>query len=238
MRRLAARLSLALFSAAFLVFAVTAKELPDTIDLTAELAVSAEGKIVRLEFLRELSPELEGFLRERVQTWSIKPARRDGRAVAGETTLYLRLSLEPDGGEVLVRVAKASTGPRYESMVPPIYPQAALRGRSQAIVMATVELRADGTPGEIQPRMVAGKRAEKAFVESTRRAIARWRFVPERVDGVPVPTQVQVPVHYRIGGKEPLEMPALQPGVPPPEPNELVAESQFRIETDVVGRTL
>lgn len=223
---------------ATLSFSSIASEPPQSVALTADLSVSAEGRIVRLEFLRELSPELEQFLRARVLTWTIEPARRGGRAVGGDTTLYLDLSLEPAGKDVIVRVAKASTGPRQRKTIPPIYPADAIRRRRQAIVFATADVRADGTVAAVSARMVAGKGDGRSFVTAAERSIARWTFVPERVDGVPVATRVQVPIEFRLSGQEPLRMPVLEANLPPPEPNELVAESEFSIAADVLGRAL
>lgn len=213
------------------------KDIPESVDVTADLSVAADGKIVKLEFVRKLSPELEQFLRERVQTWTIKPARRNGRAVGGDTTLYLRLSLEPDGDDVLVRVAKASTGPRSATIVPPKYPLQALQWRRQAILIVTVDVRADGTVDAMSSRMLAGNGSENAFIAAAERSIGQWRFVPERVDGLPVATKLQVPIEFRISHLDPLEAPVLESGLTF-EPNELIADSEFELASDVVGRKL
>jgi protein TonB len=212
-------------------------DLPRTVDVSAALSVSPEGRIEKLEFVERISAELETFLRDRVKTWSIKPARRGGSAVGGETTLYLRLSVEPAGDDVLVTVARASTGPRYAQIDPPSYPQTALQARRQAVVLVTAEVRADGTVGAMDSRMVAGKAMEKTFVGAAERSIRAWRFVPERVDGVAVATRVRIPVVFQIPGATPLAMPALEDDVAL-EPNALIAESEFEVASDVVGRAL
>lgn len=232
-----ARTLVALFLAMFALAARAATDKAETIDVAADLSVSPEGRIVKLDFLQELSPELERFLRERVQTWAIKPARRNGRAVGGDTTLYLRLSLEPAGDDVIVRVAKAYTGPRYGETRPPIYPRGAIDTRRQAIVLVTVDVRADGTVGAMSSRMVAGRGFEKAFIGAAERSVREWRFVPERVDGVPVATRAQVPIEFRLPSMKPLAMPKLDADQPP-GPNELLADSEFELESDVVGRRL
>ena len=212
--------------------------LPDSIDVTADLSVSREGRIVKLEFLDDLSDELEQFLRARVQSWSIKPARRDGRPVGGDTTLYLRLSIEPAGKDVIVRVAQASTGPRYaEKKAPPIYPSAAIKRRHQALLYVTADIRADGTVGAVSSRMLAATGSRSAFTTAAERGVLRWRFVPERVDGVPVPTRVHFPMSFQLIGMPRLEVPELDAGLTLEE-NALVAESEFEIASDVVGRKL
>ncbi|HVF36059.1 MAG TPA: TonB family protein [Candidatus Saccharimonadia bacterium] len=234
---LLARALLALLVATASFAAPAETNLPDSLDVRADLSVSAEGKIVKLEFVEDLSPELEQFLRERVQSWSIKPARRDGRPVGGDTALYLRLSIEPAGKDVLVRVARASTGPRYATTTPPMYPAVAITRRHQALVYVTADIRADGTVSAVSSRMLAGKGSRMAFLTAAERSVLRWRFVPERVDGLPVATRVQIPMAFQLSGMPRLEMPELDAGLPL-EPNALVADSEFEIATDVVGRKL
>ena len=234
---LLARAFLAFVFASLAFPSVARKHYPESIVVQADMSVSADGKIVKLDFVDKLSPELEQFLRERVQSWSIKPARRGGRPVGGDTSLYLRLSVEPDGKDVLVRVAKASTGPRYAATTPPMYPSVAITRRHQAIVYVTAEIRADGTVSAVSSRMLAGRGSRLAFLNAAERSVLRWRFVPERVDGLPVATRVQIPMAFRLSGLAPLEMPVVDAELQL-EPNELVADSEFEIASDVVGRKL
>jgi oxygen-independent coproporphyrinogen-3 oxidase len=48
---------------------------------------------------------------------------------------------------------------------------------------------------------------------------------------------VNIDLMFAIPGQKPLEMPKLDDELPP-EPNALIADSEFEIATDVVGRNL
>jgi protein TonB len=83
----------------------------------------------------------------------------------------------------------------YRSNPMPDYPAEARRLRQQGLVIVSVEVGADGRPGEVAVSRGSGyPLLDAAAVEGVR----RWTFDPARAAGVPVPSQVEVPVRFTL----------------------------------------
>lgn len=132
------------------------------------------------------------------------PAKKDGVAVASETTLYLKLVMEPKAdGQFGVRLAQASNGPHVVKMGRLRPPEnKGLRG--SALVVVSLVLRADGTPdmSGIKTEKVemsgASAFAEARYMDTIVASLNDSRFELDKVGGVAVPTRVSLP--YQFGG--------------------------------------
>jgi TonB family protein len=132
------------------------------------------------------------------------PATRDGVAQPSEVSLFLLLALEPKpAGQFGIRLKKALTAlDRSEAapVVPPKYQQS----DANALVVVSVDVRADGTvdPDSIKPvRMqlkVPSKFAEARYLDAISASLRDSMFIVDTVGGVAVPARLTLP--YRFGG--------------------------------------
>lgn len=182
-----------------------AAELPaQTISL--RVTVDAAGKVQSAQpsdrsTAAGMSQAASGFARK----LTLAPARKDGVAVASETSLSLTVAIESRAdGRFGVRLTRAINGPgvlTVGKMAPPHYVHGNENG---ALVVVGIALRADGTPDmgtlatEHMELRVPSKFAEARYLDSIATSLRGSRFELDKVDGASIP--VHVSVSYRFGG--------------------------------------
>lgn len=165
-----------------------------TYHLQAGLDVDTAGQVARVELPAEIPAVLSAPAQEAIKRWRFKPPMRHGRAVTARTYAWIDLVLvkRPDSSYgVVVRYIK--NGPAL-ALRPPRWPMEQVDGR---LTMAAV-VQPDGSLTDI--RLVASEfsspRARKQCALAVEEAIRHSRALPERVDGKPVATRVQIPVTF------------------------------------------
>ena len=148
--------------------------------------VTADGKVVAVEPEAETLPVLRDALVQRVSQWHFTPATWRGKPVAVREWLPVKIEPVPTtGGGYAIRIV--GTGHKPEpgtSMVPPRYPQAAMRAGVGAELVYKVHVAEDGrmTPvALLEPRAVKGH--VKSMDESARAALSVSRRRPATADG-------------------------------------------------------
>lgn len=167
--------------------------------ISADVTVGADGK---LESIGELSAELDPQMRELVlsemRAVEFSPARLNGRPVAVQTSLSLKLGLR-DGsepGDFALELVDVSTGPAMTSRRPPKYPDALLQQGREAKVMT--HLRYDDEGRVIDAAIVAADLPERFVKSAVLRAAHSWRFEPEKANGQGLPGEAYIPVIFRL----------------------------------------
>jgi protein TonB len=90
-----------------------------------------------------------------------------------------------------------SARPDYGVNPKPSYPMLARRRGEQGIVRLRVHVRADGSVAEVTVAQSSGfSQLDDAALKTVRDS---WRFIPARLDGVPVESWVEVPIHFVLG---------------------------------------
>ncbi|MCE9637398.1 MAG: TonB family protein [Planctomycetes bacterium] len=85
---------------------------------------------------------------------------------------------------------------RVVSAPAPTYPASASASHVEGIVMLEADVLEDGTVGEVRILESSGS---KALDDAAIRAVRRWRFEPERLDGVALRSTVRLPaIKFRI----------------------------------------
>ena len=108
-----------------------------------------------------------------------------------------------DAGEAGALTEKAvptfDRAPTYTYNPKPRYPRTARRRGQEGTVVLLVEILASGRVGEIEiEKSSRHELLDNAAVE----AVRRWRFVPAEKAGIPVGTQVKIPVEFDLEGKK------------------------------------
>lgn len=180
----------------------------------AALDIDADGRVTAVELSAEVPAVLAGPAKEAIAHWHFKPPVRDGHAVTART--YVRLALQvvqQADGNYGLRVVYRSNGPRLTFPQQPEYPRSELRQRGQGSLVMEAIVHPDGTLGDVH---VASHRFNHpnpgAFIKSAEVVMQRAQAQPERVDGQPVATRIQVPFVYALHSITRSEALSLQSG--------------------------
>ncbi|HSS08089.1 MAG TPA: energy transducer TonB [Rhodanobacteraceae bacterium] len=171
------------------------------------LSLDADGKIESLEPIdRDYLPEVRQQIEPIVRTWHFTPGKINGRPASTETTLWVTVSFEAESTnstKYQARIASASTGPRYQHVVSPHYPEAAQHAHSEGEVMLWITFDAEGrvTSAKSYPQMSADHVAPM-LVEAALDAVKHWTFRPETVAGHGVASEALVPFCFKMANGE------------------------------------
>lgn len=166
--------------------------------LWATVTIDEQGRPSAVKGIPEPAAAL---LTKNIATWSFSAARRAGRPVAQDVRVpFIVIPFD-------VTLGKDRTPPRVVSQVAPEYPlsmrQTHMRG--QVVVQFTVDIEGRVTKPFVLQSM------NPAFDAPALEAVSRWRFEPGRVDGVPVYTELAVPIIFSLdfmsgGGRDAVEV--------------------------------
>lgn len=91
--------------------------------------------------------------------------------------------------------AALGSGLHYRSHPRPEYPAQARRDRQEGVVLLKVQIGPDGRPADVALQRSSGF---PLLDESAIRAVKRWTFEPATAVGLPVASQVEVPVRFNL----------------------------------------
>ncbi len=106
---------------------------------------------------------------------------------------------QPDAVSAPLQPSVISAVPRYEENSPPPYPRIARRRGYEGVVILSVEVRNDGTVGNITVRESSG---HSILDKAALKTVKRWKFRPGTQWGVPITMTVDVPVRFMLKGSE------------------------------------
>lgn len=192
-----------------------------------DVAIDADGRVLSIEPVDNISREIADFLREQVDKWQFLPGALNGRPAPTRTAVVFRL--EATGGKAgrqfEVRIVDAFTGPRYAIAKAPHYPPVALDRRETGEVLLRVDFDEDGRVLNVAVEKRVGR---PYFDRAARDAVLKWTFQPERVGDIGIPATVFVPVRFCIQGLRCKSLPVEQ-SAPTGDGPRLVGEPAAKI---------
>ena len=191
---------LALAASLLCIVAAASAEEPRAVTFRAQwdLDLDADGVVTALQLRSPLMPALVAPLEQAIRDWHFLAGQRDGRPRPTQTTLYVEMTASPDGqGHSRIRFDRAYTGSRYGSIVRPKYPESAMSGGREGLVLLRVVYDAQGHVDTVEPAPDAPKVHHGLLVAATN-SVRHWTFVPERVDGIPIAGGALVPVCFMM----------------------------------------
>lgn len=189
---------------------------PPTFDVGMQVSVAADGNVASVVPEAGLPAGLNDALVEQVSQWHYTPATWQGKAVAVDTWLSLRLQAVPttSGGFAVRVLGRGQKGQPRTVMTPPVFPVSALRAGVNALLVYRVHVDSAGSTTPVErlfPKVARGH--YKSLDENSRKAIREFRRDPIRADGVAVACDMNYPITFTVGGAEPPPTPELpQPG--------------------------
>ncbi|MBW8311512.1 MAG: hypothetical protein K0M64_05695 [Rhizobium sp.] len=176
---------------------------------SAYVSVDATGRVTGAEMLGDVPRAVRKLLQDTARKVEFEPARKGGVAVPSRTSLTLKMSLEQAGnGDYFARVEGVDGGSvAFDKRRRVPFPGIAASAGYGAGVLAELAIRPDGrvdmAASHIERVDLArhGKPSDDAarresFEKAVLRAMAKWTFAVEEVDGQPLATRVRVPVSF------------------------------------------
>lgn len=152
-----------------------------------DLSVDELGRVVEA---RNLPEELRTRAVVALKNWKFAPARKAGQPVAADVRVPLVVTTMHE-----VR-GKTNVLPKPVHREVPVYPFAmrasGMRGEVMVDFLVDIE-------GRVRRPHVT-RSLNPAFDDPAVEAVRRWRFEPGLMDGVPVTTRMQVPIHFQLDG--------------------------------------
>lgn len=179
-------------------FALAAKEdAPIVVTVTWDISLDADGRVTKLATDDRKVPKAHAQLEDVIRSWRFSPGKLDGRRVATDTHLHVRLAIRRVEQQYELEIVRASTGPDYHRGQPPKYPELAAKMRKQGVAVLYVEYDGGGKVTRIEPARDAPKpnaRLLKAAMDS----VSTWTFSPEVVGGRAMAGFALVPVCFQL----------------------------------------
>jgi len=176
-------------------------------EITWMLSLDADGKIESLQAVdSDYLPEVRAQIEPIVRNWHFTPGKINGHPAPTETTLWVTVSFEAEStnsAHYQARIASASTGPRYQHVVAPHYPEAAQHAHSEGEVVLWITFDAEGhiTSAKNYPEMSADH-VSPMLVDAATDAVKKWTFRTETVAGHGVASEALVPFCFKIASGE------------------------------------
>lgn len=183
-----------------------------------EICVEPNGTLSCLSPVEGTPPALVNRLLDTIPNWRFSAANKQGVPVSAQSYLYVTLEGERREQDKLeLKVSSATVGPLATRMPPPRYPLQALMSRRSGAVLLSAQLNAAGDVLSVSEVESTGP---YAMVRSAKRAVAEWRFQPEKIEGRAVASEILVPIYFHLDGQPtpkldwvdrhsiPLEMPS------------------------------
>lgn len=163
--------------------------------------VDATGHIVATQVEPDVPASIATLLTSAAKQWQFVSAKRNGQPVPAHTFISIKLQALPNAsGQYGLRISFAGNGPKFDraGRQPP-YPRDAVRRRQAAFVFIHATVQPDGRLADMTvSSQFAGWPVSASFKDAALKIARTWHFIPERVDGQPVATQVRIPVNFTM----------------------------------------
>ncbi len=129
----------------------------------------------------------------------LKNSRAGETRRASEKPLVTERAQQTAQAELSVTKEVVSTQPRFaRTPAAPVYPALARRRQQQGTVWVDVRLDAQGRQIGLQVLRSSGV---KSLDQAALTAVKQWQFLPERQNGIGVPSRVHIPIEFAIAAK-------------------------------------
>lgn len=154
-------------------------------DVTYEAVLDASGAVVSATPEGDPPAALERVARAALDQAGFEEIRSDGAARDTQVTVTLLLS-KAESDSVDVAVGPIGIGPRLLEAFAPKYPKRQMRKGTSGWAIVTYDTDADGV---VVNADVVCAEPEGVFDEASLRAAEKFRYSPERVNGIAVPSK-------------------------------------------------
>lgn len=218
---------------------------PLTLDTRWSVSLDASGHVIDVKQKSQAKPPIADPLATAIRSWEFKPGSLNGDPAATETTLRVRVRLEPRGDDAfVVRVDRVGTGGDLDKTDAPVFPISVVKahtGGFAATVVVEAHYDEAGNVVSVAPAPGTTK-VDPSLTRSALKAVKGWTFAPERVAGHGVAATAYVPVCYWLAGNPRIRDDCRW--LPPGEGEEIGSGMAFvpnpsaTLVSDVIGQAL
>jgi len=161
--------------------------------------VNAQGEVTQTQVDAGVAKPIAAALDLALKHWSFVPAQRDGKSLPVHTFIKVKFEAIADAaGKYTLSISYVSQGPKWDNKFAPRYPPDAIRERAEGSVAIIGELQADGKLTITDTQTSVGGRAGKLLVQAAKDSLLLDTYIPEQVDGMPVPARLRVIVNFNL----------------------------------------
>jgi hypothetical protein len=218
------------------------------------LGLDAQGHVTTLSAKGDAIEAVRARLEQVIPQWEFVSGMLDGKPVATDTLLSVRVALTPsaDGSTYAVKLVDVRTGGSVgdTKKSSPRFPPSELRRmveRKITSAQIAIEVGYDASGKATELRVVESSLSQpEGLVKAVMKSLSEWTYVPERVAGVGVPGTLVVPVCFtlaqsaaesrRLSNACRWTLPGSDATIE--EGQSLALDSRVRLKTDVSGSVL
>ena len=178
---------------------------PVTFSASVRVEVDAAGTPTKVEAPPEFPDAIRQFIQKRVSGWQYQPAMQGGVSVSAVTYVRVGACAIPAEGGYRLGLDFKGNGPALVNdrgwfLPPPAYPRSPMMAGVEGEFQVSYSIRTDGSTyvDEIKTQAVSNR----AYVKDFHKALATWvegfHYRPEQVNGIPVATQMSIPVSFNL----------------------------------------
>lgn len=159
-----------------------------------DIELDEQGAVTEAVVVGDVHPALVDPLRDWVSRQAFAPAAVEGRAAPSTTSVWATFTLADVDGGYALQVLGYDSGPRPTRETAPDYPRTALLAGQEGWVRLGFTVQPDGKASDIE----VVESSQRIFEKPAQRAVAKWRFKPNTVDGHPVATEVTRVIEFKV----------------------------------------
>ncbi|WP_158880990.1 energy transducer TonB [Rhodanobacter sp. L36] len=162
--------------------------------------VDAQGVVTQTQVDAGVSKPIAGVIDLALKHWTFVPAQQEGKALPAHTFIKIKFEATTDAsGKYTVTIRYVSQGPKWDYKLPH-YPRDAMRDRVEGDVAVIGEMQSDGKTTISDSQMNVGKGDGASLLQEVKNLILKNKFIPELVDGKPVPARLRILVSFSLNG--------------------------------------
>jgi TonB family protein len=164
--------------------------------VTWKLFLDADGKVTKLSTKDKTAPLLHETMESAIRDWKFNPGTVKGKSAPTRTWLTTKIEVSVVDQQVKLKVLHAATGPAYDQIKIPRYPDRALQNRIEGVVVLNVKFDGAGKVVRIAPYEFVDKAPEKILLQAALSSVRKWTFATEHVAGIGVASSALVPACF------------------------------------------
>jgi TonB family protein len=181
--------------AAILVFILAAASVQAQTMSWLDVSLDEEGVVTEATAVGEIHPALVEPIRNWVKGKTFRLAGADDLAASSTTSVWVSYALaEIDGGDYELQFLDHGNGPRPVKQSKPDYPRSALLNGEEGWVRLGFRVQPGGEVSDIEVL----ESSQRVFEKPALRAMKKWRFQPDTVEGKPVSTPMVQTIEFKL----------------------------------------
>jgi TonB family protein len=159
-----------------------------------DVSLDEHGSVAELIAVGDIHPALADPIRDWVKSKSFAAARVEDRPAPSTTSVWVSYALAPVDGDYELQFLDYGSGPRTLKRSEPDYPRVPLLAGEEGWVRLSFRVQPSGEVGDVKVL----ESSQRAFEKPALRAMQKWRFRPETIEGKAVSTPMEQTIEFTL----------------------------------------